>query len=95
VPQDSLWSYTNEVGTRDLVRSETASITFDFPLGGSTKRWVDITEGGNLEEYEFLGATCRSQGVDVPVNVDLATQSISVEATADSAISCTMISRAK
>ena len=95
VPQDSVWSYTNEVGTRDLVRSETASITFDFPLGNSAKRWVDITEGGNLEDYEFLGATCRSEGNPVPVNVDLAAQSISVEATADGAISCTMISKAK
>lgn len=95
VPLDSVWSYTNEVGTRDLVRSETSSITFDFPLGSTVRRWVDITEGGDLENYEFIGATCRSEGNPIPVNVDLPAQSISVEATADGAISCTMISRVK
>ncbi len=96
VPQESVWTYGSpDIGTRDLVRAETASITFDFPLGSTVRKWVDITENGNLDQYEFLGATCKSGGVAVPVNVDLSTQSISVEATADSAISCTMISKVK
>ena len=96
VPLDTVWTYGSpDIATRDLVRSETASITFDFPLGSIVRKWVDITENGDLDKYEFLGATCKNGGIPVPVNIDLATQSISVEAIADSAISCTMISKVK
>jgi prepilin-type N-terminal cleavage/methylation domain-containing protein len=95
VPANTVWKYS-AVGTRDLDRSQTASITFDFPLGSNAVQEVDIAESGNGERYEFLGATCRSEGLDYPIKaVDLATQSISLDVLADQAISCTMISRAK
>ncbi|NND76217.1 MAG: VWA domain-containing protein [Ilumatobacter sp.] len=94
MPLNTVWRYTTEVGARDLVRSETASITFDFTLESVFTKTVDIVEAGDIENYEFIGATCRSGGVDVPVTIDTPTQSIAVDITADAAVSCVMISEA-
>jgi prepilin-type N-terminal cleavage/methylation domain-containing protein len=96
VPSTSVWTYTSEIGTRDLVRSATASITMDFPLGSATSKEVSITESGALTNTEYVGATCRSEGAPYPIKaVDLATQTITLDVRADSAINCTMISKAK
>lgn len=91
------WSYTTDVGVRDLDTSQTSSATFDFtfPLG-TTTRTVQITETPK-SGYTFIRADCSSGGIAIPASrlrspAD-GSPGVIVTLTPDEAVSCLMVSQ--
>ena len=91
------WSYTTDVGVRDLDTSQSSSATFDFtfPLG-TTTRTVQITETPK-SGYTFVRADCSSGGIALPASrlhspTD-GSPGVIVTLTPDEAVSCLMVSR--
>jgi len=91
------WSYTTDVGVRDLDTSQSSSATFDFtfPLG-TTTRTVQITETPK-SGYSFVRADCSSGGIALPASrlrspTD-GSPGVIVTLTPDEAVSCLMVSR--
>ncbi len=96
-PASGVWSYTsNEAGTvatRDLDRSNTSSVTFDYSFsGGIGSKSVQLTEQP-VDGYAWLRGECTANGVPVPVvaNPD-GSPGITVTVGADEAVSCLMVS---
>lgn len=91
------WSYTTDVGVRELDTSQSSSITFDYTFPtGTTTRTVQISETPRAG-YVFDRADCTSGGVVLPASrisypTD-GTPGVIVTLTPDEAVSCLMISR--
>lgn len=91
------WSYTTDVGVRDLDTSQSSSATFDFTFPqGTTTRTVQITETPK-SGYTFVRAECSSGGTALPASrlstpTDGSPGAI-VTLTPDEAVSCLMVSR--
>ena len=91
------WSYTTDVGVRDLDTSQSSSATFDFTFPNSTTtRTVQITETPK-SGYTFLRAECSSSGIAIPASRLRAptdgSPGVIVTLTPDEAVSCLMVSR--
>ena len=91
------WSYTTDVGVRDLDTSQSSSATFDFTFPNSTTtRTVQITETPK-SGYTFLRAECSSSGIALPASRLRAptdgSPGVIVTLTPDEAVSCLMVSR--
>ena len=92
-----MWSYTTDVGVRDLDTSQSSSATFDFTFPNSTTtRTVQITETPK-SGYTFLRAECSSSGIALPASRLRAptdgSPGVIVTLTPDEAVSCLMVSR--
>jgi len=91
------WSYTTDVGVRDLDTSQSSSATFDFTFPqGTTTRTVQITETPK-SGYTFVRAECSSAGIAIPAS-RLSTPTdgspgVIVTLTPDEAVSCLMVSQ--
>ena len=91
------WSYTTDVGVRDLDTSQSSSATFDFTFpSGTTTRTVQITETPK-SGYTFVRADCSSGGIALPASrlrspTD-GSPGVIVTLTPDEAVSCLMVSR--
>ena len=91
------WSYTTDVGVRDLDTSQSSSATFDFTFpNGTTTRTVQITETPK-SGYTFVRADCSSGGIALPASrlrspTD-GSPGVIVTLTPDEAVSCLMVSR--
>ena len=91
------WSYTTDVGVRDLDTSQSSSATFDFTFpNGTTTRTVQITETPK-SGYTFVRADCSSGGTALPASrlrspTD-GSPGVIVTLTPDEAVSCLMVSR--
>lgn len=91
------WSYTTDVGVRDLDTSQSSSATFDFTFpSGTTTRTVQITETPK-SGYTFVRADCSSGGIAIPASrlrspTD-GSPGVIVTLTPDEAVSCLMVSR--
>ena len=91
------WSYTTDVGVRDLDTSQSSSATFDFTFPNSTTtRTVQITETPK-SGYTFLRAECSSSGIALPASRLRAptdgSPGVIITLTPDEAVSCLMVSR--
>ena len=91
------WSYTSDVGVRDLDTSQSSSATFDFTFpNNTTTRTVQITETPK-SGYTFLRAECSSSGSVLPESRLRAptdgSPGVIVTLTPDEAVSCLMVSR--
>jgi prepilin-type N-terminal cleavage/methylation domain-containing protein len=91
------WSYTTDVGVRDLDTSQSSSATFDFTFpNGTTTRTVQITETPK-SGYTFVRAECSSGGIAIPTSrlrspTD-GSPGVIITLTPDEAVSCLMVSR--
>jgi prepilin-type N-terminal cleavage/methylation domain-containing protein len=91
------WSYTTDVGVRDLDTSQSSSATFDFTFpNGTTTRTVQITETPK-SGYTFVRADCSSGGIALPASrlrspTD-GSPGVIVTLTPDEAVSCLMVSQ--
>ncbi len=91
------WSYTTDVGVRDLDTSQSSSATFDFTFPqGTTTRTVQITETPK-SGYTFVRAECSSGGIAIPAS-RLSTPTdgspgVIITLTPDEAVSCLMVSQ--
>ena len=91
------WSYTTDVGVRDLDTSQSSSATFDFTFpNGTTTRTVQITETPK-SGYTFVRAECSSGGVAIPASrlrsPPDGSPGVIITLTPDEAVSCLMVSR--
>jgi prepilin-type N-terminal cleavage/methylation domain-containing protein len=91
------WSYTTDVGVRDLDTSQSSSATFDFTFPiGTTTRTVQITETPK-SGYTFVRAECSSGGIALqPSRLSIPTDGspgVIVTLSPDEAVSCLMVSR--
>ena len=91
------WSYTTDVGVRDLNTSQSSSATFDFTFpSGTTTRTVQITETPK-SGYTFVRAECSSAGTALPASrlqsPSDGSPGVIVTLTPDEAVSCLMVSR--
>jgi hypothetical protein len=92
-----IWSYTTDVGVRDLDTSQSSSATFDFTFpNGTTTRTVQITETPK-SGYTFVRAECSSGGIAIPASrlrspTD-GSPGVIITLTPDEAVSCLMVSR--
>jgi hypothetical protein len=91
------WSYTTDVGVRDLNTAESSSATFDYTFpGGTTTRTVQITETPK-SGYTFVRADCSSSGVALPASRLRApadgSPGVVITLSPDEAVSCLMVSR--
>ena len=91
------WSYTTDVGVRDLDTSQSSSATFDFTFpNGTTTRTVQITETPK-SGYTFVRAECSSGGVAVPASrlrsPPDGSPGVIITLTPDEAVSCLMVSQ--
>ena len=91
------WSYTTDVGVRDLNTAQSSSATFDYTFpAGTTTRTVQIAETPK-PGYTFVRADCSSSGVALPTSrlrspAD-GSPGVMITLTPDEAISCLMVSR--
>jgi prepilin-type N-terminal cleavage/methylation domain-containing protein len=94
-PATGTWSYNAEdVGVRELDRSVTSSITFDYSFGaGVATKTVQVVEEP-VSGYVWDRAECTAGGVPVASqpNAD-GSAGVTVTVQADQAVSCLMISR--
>jgi len=97
VEASGVWSYTTDVGVRELDLATSSSITFDYTFPtGTTTRSVRIGETP-VSGYTFVRAECTSAGA--PLGADRVTSptdgtpGVVVTLTPDEAVSCVMISR--
>ena len=91
------WSYTTDVGVRDLDTSQSSSATFDFTFpNGTTTRTVQITETPK-SGYTFVRAECSSGGVAIPASrlrsPPDGSPGVIITLTPDEAVSCLIVSR--
>ena len=92
------WSYTTDVGVRDLDTAQSSSITFDYTFpNGTTTRAVQITETPK-SGFTFVRAECSSAGSALPASrlkspAD-GSPGVIISLTPDEAVSCLMVSRA-
>ena len=92
-----IWSYTTDVGVRDLDTSQSSSATFDFTFpNGTTTRTVQITETPK-SGYTFVRAECSSGGVAIPASrlrsPPDGSPGVIITLTPDEAVSCLMVSQ--
>jgi len=97
VEASGVWSYTTDVGVRELDLATSSSITFDYTFPtGTTTRSVRIGETP-VAGYTFVRAECASAGA--PLGADRitsptdGTSGVIITLTPDEAVSCVMISR--
>ena len=93
-PASGQWSYTTDLGVRELDRAKTSSITFDYSFGpGEVTKQVQIVEAP-AAGYVWDRADCTASGNPVAAqpNVD-GSPGATVTVQADQAVSCLMISR--
>jgi prepilin-type N-terminal cleavage/methylation domain-containing protein len=93
-PASGKWSYTTDLGVRELDRATTSSITFDYSFGsGEVTKTVQIVEAP-VSGYVWDRAECTAGGNPVPSspNAD-GSAGATVTIQADQAVSCLMISR--
>ncbi|MCE2764395.1 MAG: VWA domain-containing protein [Ilumatobacteraceae bacterium] len=97
VEASGVWSYTTDVGVRELDLATSSSITFDYTFPtGTTTRSVRIGETP-VAGYTFVRAECTSAGA--PLGADRitsptdGTSGVIITLTPDEAVSCVMISR--
>ncbi len=93
-PASGKWSYTTDLGVRELDRSKTSSITFDYSFGaGEVTKQVQIVEAP-AAGYVWDRAECSASGTPVTAvpNTD-GSPGATVTIQADQAVSCLMISR--
>jgi hypothetical protein len=91
-----VWSYTTDVGVRELDTAQSSSITFDYTFpNGTTTRQVQITESPRAG-FVFSRAECSSGGVPLPsgrvASPSDGSPGVVVTLTPDEAVSCLMIS---
>ena len=91
------WSYTTDVGVRDLNTAQSSSATFDFTFpSGTTTRTVQITETPK-SGFTFVRADCSSGGVALPASrlrsPSDGSPGVVITLTPDEAVSCLMVSR--
>ena len=91
------WSYTTDVGVRDLDTSQSSSATFDYTFpNGTTTRTVQITETPK-SGYTFVRAECSSGGVAIPASrlrsPSDGSPGVIITLTPDEAVSCLMVSQ--
>ena len=92
-PASGKWSYTTDLGVRELDRATTSSITFDYSFGaGEATKQVQIVEAP-VSGYVWDRAQCTAGGVPVDAvpNAD-GSPGATVTVQADQAVSCLMIS---
>lgn len=92
-PATGEWSYTTDLGVRELDRAKTSSITFDYSFGpGVTSQTVQVTEAP-VTGFVWKRAECTAGGLPVPStpNAD-GSPGATVTVAADQAVSCLMIS---
>ena len=97
VDASGVWSYTTDVGVRELDLTTSSSITFDYTFPtGTTTRSVRVGETP-VAGYTFVRAECSSGGTPLPAGrVSSPTDGspgVIVTLTPDEAVSCVMISR--
>jgi prepilin-type N-terminal cleavage/methylation domain-containing protein len=95
-PTTGSWSYSTDLGVRELDRSVTSSITFDYSFSaGVTTKTVQIVEAP-VSGYVWDRAECTSGGLPLATapqpNAD-GSPGATVTVAADQAVSCLMISR--
>ena len=93
-PASGQWSYTTDLGVRELDRATTSSITFDYSFAaGEVTKQVQIVEAP-AAGYVWDRAECSAAGNPVAAqsNVD-GSPGATVTVQADQAVSCLMISR--
>jgi prepilin-type N-terminal cleavage/methylation domain-containing protein len=93
-PVSGKWSYTTDLGVRELDRATTSSITFDYSFGtGEVTKQVQIVEAPTAG-YVWDRAECTAGGNPVASqpNAD-GSPGTTVTVQADQAVSCLMISR--
>jgi prepilin-type N-terminal cleavage/methylation domain-containing protein len=93
-PASGKWSYTTDLGVRELDRASTSSITFDYSFGaGVATRSVQLVEAP-VAGFVWDRAECTAGGNPVPSapNGD-GSPGVTVTVQADQALSCLMISR--
>ena len=91
------WSYTTDVGVRNLNTSQSSSVTFDYTFpSGTTSRTVQITETPK-SGYTFVRAECSSGGVALASSRSRTpsdgSPGVVITLTPDEAVSCLMVSR--
>jgi prepilin-type N-terminal cleavage/methylation domain-containing protein len=93
-PSSGKWSYTTDLGVRELDRKTTSSITFDYSFAaGVATKTVQVVEAP-VAGYVWDRAECSASGnpiVSQP-NAD-GSPGATVTVQADQAVSCLMISR--
>jgi prepilin-type N-terminal cleavage/methylation domain-containing protein len=92
-PASGKWSYTTDLGVRELDRATTSSITFDYSFGsGEVTKTVQIVEAP-VSGYVWDRAECTAGGNPIPSspNAD-GSAGATVTIQADQAVSCLMIS---
>ena len=92
-PASGKWSYTTDLGVRELDRATTSSITFDYSFGpGEVTKQVQIVEAP-VSGYVWDRAQCTAGGTPVTAvpNAD-GSPGATVTVQADQAVSCLMIS---
>jgi prepilin-type N-terminal cleavage/methylation domain-containing protein len=92
-PTSGKWSYTTDLGVRELDRATTSSITFDYSFAaGEATKTVQVVEAP-VTGYVWARAECTAGGNPVPsaVNTD-GSPGVTVTVQADQAVSCLMIS---
>ncbi len=93
-PASGQWSYTTDLGVRELDRATTSSITFDYSFAaGEVTKQVQIVEAP-AAGYVWDRAQCSAAGnpVAAVANAD-GSPGATVTIQADQAVSCLMISR--
>jgi prepilin-type N-terminal cleavage/methylation domain-containing protein len=93
-PTSGKWSYTTDLGVRELDRATTSSITFDYSFAaGEVTKTVQIVEAP-VSGYVWDRAECTAGGnpITSSPNAD-GSAGATVTIQADQAVSCLMISR--
>ena len=91
------WSYTTDVGVRNLNTSQSSSVTFDYTFpSGTTSRTVQITETPK-SGFTFVRAECSSGGAALASSRSRTpsdgSPGVVITLTPDEAVSCLMVSR--
>jgi prepilin-type N-terminal cleavage/methylation domain-containing protein len=92
-PASGKWSYTTDLGVRELDRATTSSITFDYSFAaGVVTKSVQVVEAP-VTGYVWDRAECTAGGNPIPSapNTD-GSPGVTVTVQADQAVSCLMIS---
>ena len=93
-PSSGKWSYSTDLGVRELDRATTSSITFDYSFAaGVATKTVQVVEAP-VAGYVWDRAECSAGGTPVgsQPNAD-GSPGATVTVQADQAVSCLMISR--
>ena len=93
-PATGKWSYSTDLGVRELDRAATSSITFDYAFAaGVATKTVEVVEAP-VTGFVWDRAECFAGGNPIPSspNAD-GSPGVTVTVQADQAVSCLMISR--